>query len=220
MTKKVNTPETDVIVDAKGKLELLFEKYGKVILGALVVVGVAVGGYFIYKNHADAKEQERIAKSKKAATALVISESADDAKAFVENKEYDGTEGKNFANYLAAARFVKEGDYDAAAQFIANYQDIDGGELPYLTNMINAEACGIRGDIAVEKGDYETAVAEFKNALTKSEDKFTFVYFNQKLARLYAKMDKAQEAMDCYNAIFEKYPELESYPAEYTAYIL
>jgi hypothetical protein len=60
MAKNVNTPETDVIIDAKGKLELLFEKYGKMLLIVLVVIGVAVGGYFIYKNYADKKEQERI----------------------------------------------------------------------------------------------------------------------------------------------------------------
>jgi predicted negative regulator of RcsB-dependent stress response len=79
--------------------------------------------------------------------------------------------------------------------------------------MINAQACGVRGDIAVEKGNYEAAVAEFKSALAKSADKSTFIYFNHKLARLYAKMDKGQEAMGCYNAIDEKYPN-EGFEAE------
>lgn len=208
MTKKVNTPEADVIVEAKGKLELLFEKYGKILLGALVVVGVAVGGYFIYKSHAEANEQERIAKAKRDAVAMVISESADDAKAYAESGSYKGTPAKNYAQLVAAERFMAEGDVDTAEQLVAKFKDIDGGKLPLLANMINAKACGLRGDIAVERGDYDAAVAEFQKALTLSDDQATFVYFNQKLARLYAKMDKGQEAIDCYTAIDMKYPEL------------
>ena len=58
MANKVNTPDTDIIVDAKGKLEVLFEKYGKTLLWVLVVIGIAVGGFFLYKSYSDSKEQE------------------------------------------------------------------------------------------------------------------------------------------------------------------
>lgn len=212
MAKNVNTPETDVIVNAKGKLELLFEKYGKILLIVLGVIGVAVGGYFIYKNYADKKEEERIAKSEIAMSNAVASNSTEDAVNMAENKEFEGTAANNFANYLAAARLLQEGDLDAAESYIAKYADI---EDTYIGEMINAAACAIRGDIAVERGNYDEAIAQFNNAIEMSDDMYTFVTMKEKLGRLYIKMGKRDEAVKCYKAIVEEYPDMEQAYAKF-----
>lgn len=213
MTKKVNTPETDVIIDAKGKLELLFEKYGKKLLIVLVVIGVAVGGYFIYKGYAENKEQERIAKSEAAATSMLINDSAEDAKAVAENKEFNETAAKNFANYVAAARYLNEGDIDAAEAYIAKFSNIEDG---YLGAMVNAAACAIRGDIAVARGNNEAAIAAFQKAIETGNDDYTFISMNEKMGRLYTKMGNREESVKCYKAIADRFPDME---ADYAKYI-
>lgn len=212
MAKNVNTPETDVIIDAKGKLELLFEKYGKMLLIVLVVIGVAVGGYFIYKNYADKKEQERIAKAEIAASDALASNSAEDALSVANNKEFEGTAAQNFANYLAAARYLQEGDLDAAEAHIAKFANVEEG---YLANMVNAAACGIRGDIAAERGDYNEAIAEYNSAIEVSDDQYTFITMNEKMGRLYIHMGEREAAVKCYKAIVEEYPDMEQAYAKF-----
>ncbi|MBR2429281.1 MAG: tetratricopeptide repeat protein [Alistipes sp.] len=220
MTKKVNTPETDVVVNAKGKLEVLFEKYGKALLWALVVVAIGVGGYLVYKSFKDSEEQERISKSEVAARDVLLGEA--DAMALADNSEFEGTDAVNFANYLAAARCLQDGDLDAAEKYINKFANFNNGGLGA---MVNAMAYGIRGDIAVERGNNELAITEFNNALAASDDMHTFVYFNEKLGRLYINMGNNEAAVKCFEAIVEKYPELEDagtyygLPLNYDKYI-
>lgn len=213
MAKNVNAPETDVVVNTKGKLENLFEKYGKALLWVLVVVAVAVGGYFIYKGYAEKKEAEKKETMMKQTAEALIGGDADAAAAVADNKEYAGTASANFANYMTAARYLADGDIDAADDYISKFEMFEEGDL---ATMINAAAYGIRGDIAVERGDYKKAIEEFDNAIKACDDDHSFVYFNEKAARVYSVMlnDNAS-AMKYYKAIVEKYPVAEEAYAKY-----
>lgn len=213
MAKNVNAPETDVVVNTKGKLETLFEKYGKALLWVLVVVAVAVGGYFIYKNYSEGKEAEKKAALQKQTTEATINGDVEAAVAIADNKENAGTPSANFACYLAAARYLAEGDIDAADEYISKFEMFEDGDL---AAMINAAAYGIRGDIAVERGDYKAAIAEYESAIEASDDMHTFVTFNEKAARVYSAMlNDSASAMKYYKAIVEKYPDYESLYAKY-----
>jgi predicted negative regulator of RcsB-dependent stress response len=212
MANKVNTPETDIIVDAKGKLELFFEKYGKILLWVLVVVGIAVGGFFIYKSYSDAKEQERIAKAEAAATVMVVSDSdAEAAVAVADNADYKETASANLANYMAAGRYLVEGDIENAKARIAMFKDFDNG---YLGAMINAAAYGLRGDIAVEEDNLDAAIENFKAALAASNDVHTCITYNTKLAHIYIHLGENEKANECYKAIVAEYPDYGVNPAD------
>ena len=213
MAKNVNAPETDVIVNTKGKLENLFEKYGKALLWVLVVVAVAVGGYFLYKGYAEKKEAEKKeALMKKTSEALVAGDAAA-AAAVANDKANAGSASANFANYLAAARYLADGDIDNADAYISKFEMFEDGDL---AAMVNAAAYGVRGDIAVERGNYEAAVKAFDSAVKASNDSHSYIYFSNKAARVYSEMlnDNAS-AMKYYKAIVEKYPDLEAAYAKY-----
>lgn len=206
MANKVNTPNTDVIVEAKGKLEVLFEKYGKALLWILVVIGVAVGGYFIYDGYSEGQEQERLTKAETDLTSKVVVEfDAESVATVADNSEHAGTPSANLANFLAAGRFLSEGDMESAKAYIAKFEDFQEGALG---TMINAAAYGLRGDIAVQEGNMDVAIENFKAAVNASDDKHSFITYNEKLARVYSHLGNGEAAMQCYKDIVAKYPDL------------
>lgn len=206
MANKVNTPNNDVIVEAKGKLEVLFEKYGKALLWILVVVGVALGGYFIYNSYAEGAEQERLTNAQTDLTSKVIVEfDAESVAAVADNAEHADTPSANLANFLAAGRFLAEGDMESAKAYIAKFEDFQEGALGA---MVNAAAYGLRGDIAVQEGDMDAAVENFKAAVAASDDKHSFITYTEKLARVYSHLGNGEAAMQCYKNIVAKYPDL------------
>ena len=48
--------------------------------------------------------------------------------------------------------------------------------------MLNAKVLGLRGDVAVEKNDLQTAAELFAQAAAASDDEHTFVTYTKKLA--------------------------------------
>lgn len=214
MANKVNTPNTDVVVEAKGKLEVLFEKYGKAILWILVVVGIALGGYFIYNSYAEGQEQERLTQAETDLTTKVVVEyDAESVATVADNSEHAGTPSANLANFLAAGRFLAEGDMESAKAYIAKFEDYQEGTLGA---MINAAAYGLRGDIAVQEGDMNAAIENFKAAVNASDDKHSFITYNEKLSRVYSHIGNGEAAMQCYKDIVAKYPDLGIDPSRIT----
>ena len=55
MTKKVHTPETDILIESKGKMESFFDKYGSKLMWGLVAIAVIGIGVFFWLNYADGK---------------------------------------------------------------------------------------------------------------------------------------------------------------------
>ena len=47
MTKKVQNPETDILIESKGKVESFFDKYGSKLMWALVAITIIAVGIFI-----------------------------------------------------------------------------------------------------------------------------------------------------------------------------
>ena len=140
MANKVQE-QTDVMVEAKGKLELFFDKCGNKILWVLVAVAIVVGAYFIYKNYAASKHE---AMSLEASAALNAAETIEDYAAIA--TKYEGTEAANTALYSAGALALDAGDLAAAKSYLAKYQNAEGpaGEI------LNALVYGLRGDIATK----------------------------------------------------------------------
>lgn len=206
MANKVEN-QTDVMVEAKGKLELFFDKWGNKLLWTLVVVAVVVGAYFIWKSYSDSKKE---VKAQNASVALTNAVTAED---FVKvANDYEGTEAANTALYRAGAMYLADGDLENAKTYLNKYENLEGaaGEL------INANVYGLRGDIAVEQDDLQTAADLFKKAAQASDDQMTYVNFMQKLAIVYASMGDDAKSQQCYKDIIAKYPQME---ASYGRYV-
>lgn len=206
MANKVQNTEADVMVEAKGKLELFFDKWGNKILYALVVIGVVIGAFFIVRNFIDrkheGKEQAASVAMANAATAEAYAAVADD---------YAGTAAGNTSAYMAGAEYLKAGDLANAQKYLEMYKDTEGaaGEL------INAQAYGLRGDLAVEQNDLQSALAMFAKAVEASDDAFTYATFMHKSALVHQAMGNDAEAQQCYKDIVAKYPQTESQYGRY-----
>ena len=65
---------------------------------------------------------------------------------------------------------------------------------------------GIKGDIAVEKGEYAAAAKYFETAANTSDNDFTAPMYLRKAAQAYRKVGDNASSDKCLNVIKNKYP--------------
>ena len=212
MANKVQNPETDIMVETKGKLELFFDNYGNKVLKALVGITLVAVAIFvvvgIMNNSAEKKENAAQA----ALTVALTTEAEVEAYVAIAN-DYAGTKAANTAVYMAGAEYLEAGDLENAKAYLAKYENAEGA----AGEIINALVYTLRGDIAVEENDLQSAVELFTMALEVSDDIFTAETATRKVALVYAAMGDAQKASEAYKALVAKYPELTISYAKYIA---
>lgn len=214
MTKKMQTPETDIMVESKGKVESFFDKYGNKLMWALVAVTIIVVGVFVWKNQSEKAAVEAEQKAQAALFGVMVEYSAADvdnvaaaeAYAAVNNKYQDAAAG-NIAAYMAASSYLQANELDKAKAAIAKYENTDGD----FGKMINALALTMKGDIAVEEMDYKTAAANFVKALKASTTESLYMKNAKKLALVYEAMGDEANAQQVYKNAVKKYPENKSF---------
>ena len=203
MTNKVQNPETDIMVETKGKLETFFDTYGNKLLSGLVGITVVAVAIFVVLSLVKNSAQKHEHNAQAALTVALTSEaSVESYVAIVE--EYEGTKAANTATYMAAAEYLKAGDLESAKAYLAKYADADGA----AGEIINALVYSLRGDVAVEENDLQ--------AMAASEDVNTYENNARKLALVYVAMGDDVKAQETYKAMVEIYPELKG---KYTKYI-
>ena len=198
------------MVETKGKLELFFDKNGNKLLWALIIVGVALSAFFIFKNVRDGRNLVK----EQAASEAVAAElnDANSVEGFDKiQADYKGTEAANSAAFLAAAAALQAGDIEKAEAELAAYVPAEGA----AGEMLNAKVLGLKGDIAVEKNDMQTAAERFAEAAAASNDEHTFVTYTKKLALVYQAMGDEAKAQQCYKDIVAKYPAQERAMAKF-----
>lgn len=212
MANKVQNPETDIMVETKGKLELFFDNYGNKVLKALVGITLVAVAIFvvvgIMNNSAEKKENAAQA----ALTVALTTEAEVEAYVAIAN-DYAGTKAANTAVYMAGAEYLEAGDLENAKAYLAKYENAEGA----AGEIINALVYTLRGDIAVEENDLQSAVELFTMALEASDDMYTAETATRKVALVYAAMGDAQKASEAYKALVAKYPELTISYAKYIA---
>ena len=210
MTNNVHTPENDLMVETKGKLELFFDKNGNKLLWTLIIVGLALSAFFIFKN---VRDNRNLAKEQAASVAVAAElGGANSVEGFDKIQvEYKGTEAANSAAFLAAAVALQAGDIEKAEAELAAYAPAKGA----AGEMLNAKVLGLKGDIAVEKNDLQTAAERFAEAAVASNDEHTFVTYTKKLALVYEAMGDEAKAQECYKSIVAKYPAQEMQMAKF-----
>ncbi|MBQ6613227.1 MAG: tetratricopeptide repeat protein [Alistipes sp.] len=210
MANKVQTPENDLMVETKGKLELFFDKHGSKILWIIIIVGLAFSAYFIFKNYSDGRQlQEEQAASIAMGNELSGAKSVEGYDKVQE--EYEGTAAANTSAYLAGAAALQAGDLAKAEAELAKYVNVEGA----AGEMLNAKVLGLKGDIAVEKDQLDEAAKYFAEAAQASDDEHTFVTYTKKLALVYAAQNNEAKAQECYKDIVKKYPKQERAMAKY-----
>ena len=103
---------------------------------------------------------------------------------------------------FSAACALRLGELEQAEAYVAKYSKVKG----LAGAMINAMAEGIKGDIAVEKGDYAAAAKNFEAAANTSDNDFTAPMYWRKAAQAYRKVGDNASSDKCLNVIKNKYP--------------
>ena len=225
MTKKVQTPEVDIMGESKGKIESFFDKFGSKLMWGIVAVTVIAVGIFVWYNYSEGKnaEMEQAAQEQfftvlsTSNTASIAAESFSidyaataDSYLAVAN-EYPETKAGNISYYMAASNYLKANDLANAKAAINKFKNIEGD----FGMHINAMALTIKGDIAVEEFDNQSAASYFEKALAASKNADIYVMNAKKLGLVYEAMGNEAKAQQVYKTAVEKYHAVANAFAKY-----
>ena len=212
MAKEVVTPQDEMLASAQTQGENFFEKNSKMVVVAIVVIFALAAAIFGYKKVIVEPRMNKAQEMLFEAQYQFESQNADFALALNGNEntpgfaqvveQYGNTPAGNLARMYAAACSLRLGEFDQAQSYINSFKNVKGvpGEI------INAMAAGIKGDIAVEKGDNATAAKLFEQAAKVSENDFTTPIYLRKAALAYAAMGNDAKAEELMKVINEQYP--------------
>ena len=208
---QIQNPQDAAVVEAVGKTEKFFQENGKkVMIAVIAIVVVAVAGYLVKSLVIDSNAEK--------AAELIIDaqdrfgvENPDFALALNgdENgagfldvvEQYGSTVSGNLAKHYAGICYLRLGDLENAEKYLSMYKAVK--ELP--GEIVNAQNFGLRGDIAVEKGEYEAAVALYKKAVAASANIYTAPLYLYKQVLAYAALGNKAEATKCLEALQADY---------------
>lgn len=212
MTNKVQNPENDLMVETKGKLEVFFENYGDKLLKTVIGVAIAAVVVFFAVNMINGSSEEKEQAAQAALTVALTSDAEVEAyQAII--AEYAGTAAANTAAYIAGAELIKAGDVEGAKAMLESYKNGEGT----AAEVINALVYSLRGDIAVEQNDLQTAANLFAEAIAASADIQNWETNSTKLALVYATMGDVVKAEETYEALVARFPELKQKYVKYIA---
>lgn len=211
MANKVNTQDA-AVAEVVSKTESFFETNGKKIVIALVAVVVLVAAGYAYKKLVVDRNAERAAELIVDAQYRFDGENPDYELALNGDEagagfldvieQYGSTPAGNLARHYAGICYLHMGDLEQAEKYLSAYKAADG--IPAA--IINAQNLGLRGDIAVEKGEYEAAVKLYNKAVSVSDNAYTAPLFLYKAGLAYNALGNEAKARECFEAVAEKYP--------------
>ena len=206
---KFQNPEEAAVVEAVSKTEQFFQKNGKKAVIALTVIVLLVVGGYLYKNLVIDSNAEKAAAMIVDAQDRFAGENPDFALAlngdengagFLEVVEqYSSTASGNIAKHYV-------GDLENAEKYLSMYSAVKG----LASEVINAQNLGLRGDIAVEKGEYEAAVNLYGKAVKASNNNYTAPLYTFKQILVYATLGNkaaAEKALETLKAEYPSAPE-------------
>jgi tetratricopeptide (TPR) repeat protein len=195
--------ETNVVA----QLEHSWNKYGKQISYALIVVVLIAGGILAYKNFVGGPNEIKASESIFRAEEYFRMDSArlalngDNVNAgFLKIiSKYSGTKAAKLAGFYAGACYLKLGDFNNAVKYLKDYSA--------SAEQVQVRAYGLLGDAYSELNKKEEALEEYKKAGTYSEkDELFSPKYLFRAGYLYESMGKTREAGEMYQIIKDKYP--------------
>ena len=168
--------EQETLGSAMNKTELFFERNGRtmsyVLLGLIVLAALVFGYRSLVSGPRVEKAAEMISEAQYRFEAetpdyeLALNGDANGAGFLDVVRQYGSTPAGNLAKHYAGICYLRLGDLDNAAEYLAKYSPVGG--LP--GSILNAQNLGLQGDVAVERGDYAAAVKFYEKAVKASDN--------------------------------------------------
>jgi len=213
MAKTTNTEQQPTGIVAKIKNHPVFVA----IAGAIVVIGLAIGGYFLYQNYVvepeNAEAADKIAEAENMFNSAFYSQSIDagnyDAalKGDAKNpglitiiNQYGGTKTGNLAKLYAGLAYYNKGEWDNAIKYLEDF-------TPQDDELISNNAIVALGDCYAAKKDFDKAVSLYEKAAKRADNSIVSPAALIKAGEILESQNKPAEALEYYKQVKEKYPE-------------
>lgn len=211
--QNVETPEIEALgAAAMTKTELFFEENGKKITIAIIALFVVAAALFGYKSLVMDPTEDRAAETMYPAQVLFESPMPDYRVALEGDaatvgfldviKNYGSTTSGNLANHYAGICYLKLGDFDNALKYLKAYKAGKGAPA----EIVQAQNIALQGDVAVETGNYSSAVELFKQAANVSENPLTSPMYLRKAGMAAQVAGDVAGAVTLYESVISLYP--------------
>jgi len=196
--------------DLKDKANSFVEQYKYTVLGGLLGLFIVCGGlYYYYKILLGPKKSEAQVELYRAnifmdkdsfSLALNGKNVAGQAGNFLGYtgiiEQYSGTPAANLAHYYAGIATLNLGNPEVALSFL---KEFSGEEL------LQTQAYSLMGDAASELGDFDSALAYYKDAISNTDNATLKIYAMHKASRLLEHQQKNTDAV----VLLEKIMDLD-----------
>ena len=220
MAKK-NVAEPETLGDAMNKTELFFEKNGRmmsyIFLGLLILAALIFGYRSLLVQPRAEKAAEMIAEAQNRFDSetpdfeLALQGDANGAGFLDVIEQYGSTPSGNLAKHYAGICYLRTGDLENAAKYLAKYSPVKG--IP--GSLINAQNYGLQGDVAVERQDYAAAVKFYDKAVKAADNNMTAPMYLRKAGLAEQARGNDDKAAAYYEEILTSYPaSMEAREAE------
>ncbi len=204
--------EQESLGAAMNRTELFFERNSRMItyvVAALIVVAALAFGYrSLVRAPRAEKAVEMMAQAQQRFEAqtpdfeLALRGDANGAGFLDVVEQYGSTPAGNLAKHYAGICCLRLGDLEEAARYLAMYSPVKG--LP--GEIVNAQNYGLRGDVAVEQGDYAAAVKFYTRAADASDNSLTAPMYLRKAGMAAQAQGDGAAAAAFYQRIIDDYP--------------
>ncbi|WP_295935853.1 tetratricopeptide repeat protein [uncultured Alistipes sp.] len=202
----------EALGEAMNKTELFFEKNGRMLtyifLGLLVLAALVYGYRALIVSPRAEKAAEMITEAQyrfeeQNADYQMALEGDGNAAGFLDViGKYGSTPAGNLARHYAGICYLKLGDMENAAKYLAKYSPVKG--IPGA--LINAQNYGLQGDVAVEQQDYAKAVKFYEKAVNAADNNLTAPMYLRKAGLAEQALGNNKKAIEYYEQILTSYP--------------
>lgn len=211
MTKQHDAGQ-EALGEAMNKTEFFFEKNGRkltyIFIGLLVLAALVFGYRTLIAQPRAEKAAEMISEAQYRFEAqtpdyeLALQGDANGAGFLDVIAKYGSTPSGNLAKHYAGICYLRAGDLEAAADYLAKFSPVKG--IPGA--LINAQNWGLRGDIAVDQQNYAQAVKFYEKAVKAADNNLTAPTYLRKAGLAEQAQGNSKQAVAFYEQILTLYP--------------
>jgi len=191
------------------KVEDIYTKNKKNINTAILILIVAVSGYFgLKKFYLEPREQEAQVEMFKAQQLFDVDsfnlalKGNGTIKGFADlANEYSGTKAGNLSHYYAGICMLRTGDFAGAIDMLEGFSSDNA--------LVGPLAAGLLGDAYVENGEVEKGAKQYLKAARMSKNKLTAPVFFKKAGIAFEELKNYSDAADAYSNIKNEYPDAQ-----------
>ena len=194
----------EVIAEKLEGVEHWIERNPKVILAAVAVLVVLVGGFFGFRYYVDSQNELAQSEMFQAVRyfemdSLNLALKGDGNNLGFEQitEDYPMTDAANLASYYAGAVALKQGKYALAVLY---FEDFSSNDI-----LIQARAYSLAGDAHMELKEYDKAAAMYHKASNHKPNKYFTPTYLMKEALAYELLQQNDKAIAAYNRIIAEF---------------